>query len=62
MILERNPSYHGKIGIVEGVLRWGNDGPSPWYGTVTLVEEHGRDYLTFLRPDGAVWTEFDRAK
>jgi hypothetical protein len=48
---------------VDGVVRWGNpDLKNPWYGTVTLVEENGRDYLTFLRPNGEVWTEFNRAK
>jgi len=29
---------------------------------VTLVEERGREWLTFLRPHGEVWSEFDRAK
>ena len=60
MTIERNPSFHGSVGIVGGVLRWRQG--SPWYGTVTLVEERGREWLTFYRPNGEVWTEFDRAK
>jgi hypothetical protein len=63
MPIERNPTYHGKIGIVDGAVRWGSPGPKdPWYGTVTMVEENGPEYLILLRPNGEVWTEFNRAK
>jgi hypothetical protein len=60
MVVERNPSYHGKVGIVNGVLQWGVDGR--WYGLVKVVEEDGREWLTLYRANGEVWTEFDRAK
>jgi hypothetical protein len=61
--IERNLTYRPKIGIVDGVVRWGIlVRKTPWYGTVTLVEENGGEYLIFLRPNDEVWTELNRAK
>jgi hypothetical protein len=60
MITERNPSFHGKFGIVNGVLQWGNEGW--WVGPVTVVDERGREYMSLRRANGEVWTEFDRPK
>jgi len=42
-------SLHGLLGIVDGVLRWGQDGR--WYGRVTVVEHRGYEYLSILQPD-----------
>jgi hypothetical protein len=60
MVNERNPSYYGKFGIVNGVLQYGAEGR--WYGSATIVEERGHEWLTLYRANGEVWTEFDRAK
>ena len=51
---------HGVLGIVDGVLRWGQGGR--WHGRVTVVEQRGREYLSIVKEDGQVWTEFQRAK
>jgi hypothetical protein len=53
-------TYHGYFGIVDGVLRWGQGGR--WIGRVTVVEQRGREYLSIVREDGTVWTEFERAR
>ena len=52
MVIERNPTFYSDVGLVDGVLRWGQGIAlgRPWYGTVTLVEKRGREWLTFLRP------------
>lgn len=60
MVVEQNASFHGKVAIVNGALQWGAGGW--WYGPVRVVEEGGREWLTFVRENGEVWTEFDRAK
>jgi hypothetical protein len=62
---ERNLSVeqgrlHGVLGIVDGVLRWGQDGR--WLGQVTVVEHGGYEYLNMLNTNGQLWTEFQRAK
>jgi hypothetical protein len=55
--------YYGRIATVDGVVRWGPTDPKlPWSGTATLVEENGREWLTFRRANGQVWTEVDRGK
>jgi hypothetical protein len=58
--VEHASNLHGVLGIVDGVLRWGQDGR--WYGRVTVVEHRGYEYLSMLNVDGKVWTEFQRAK
>ena len=60
VVVEQNPGYYGNVEVVDGVPRWGQGGR--WYGTLILVEERGREYLTLSRTNGSVWTEFDRAK
>jgi hypothetical protein len=58
--VDQASSLHGKLGIVDGVLRWGQEGR--WYGRVTVVEHRGYEYLSMLNVNGQVWTEFQRAK
>jgi hypothetical protein len=59
----RSPIYYGRVGIVDGAARWAAADPKlPWFGTATLVDENGREWLTFRRPNGQVWTEVDRGK
>jgi hypothetical protein len=62
MPVERNPAYIGKVVSTGNVVRYTYGMGGPWRGTVTLVEENGRDYLTFVRENGEAWCEFDRAK
>jgi hypothetical protein len=63
IVTERNPTYYGRMGIADGVVRWAAADPKlPWYGTATLVEENGREWLTLRRPTGEVWTEVARGK
>jgi hypothetical protein len=52
--------HYGVLGIVDGVLRWGQGGR--WLGRVTVVEERGREYLTIVRENGSIWSEFERTK
>jgi hypothetical protein len=56
----QNNSEQGYLGIVNGVLRWGKAGR--WYGRISVVEDRGREYLSIVRDNGTVWTEFERAK
>ena len=58
--VDQASNLHGVLGIVDGVLRWGQDGR--WYGRVTVVEHRGHEYLSMLKVNGQVWTEFQRAK
>jgi hypothetical protein len=58
--IEQASNLHGAFGIVDGVLRWGQDGR--WYGRVTVVEHRGYEYLSMLDVNGRVWIEFQRAK
>lgn len=53
-------NLHGVLGLVDGVLRWGQDGR--WYGQATVVEHRGYEYLSMLNEHGQVWIEFQRAK
>jgi hypothetical protein len=59
-LLAQASDLHGALGIVDGVLRWGQDGR--WYGRVTVVEARGYEYLSMLNVNGQVWIEFQRAK
>ena len=59
MVVEQNASFHGKVAIVNGALQWGAGGW--WYGPVRVVEEGGREWLTFVRENGEVWTELAAA-
>src|SRR5438093_12798685 len=56
MVIARNPNYYGKIGIVDGDLRWGVT--KRWIGLVTLIEKRGRAYISFMSPDGRGCTTF----
>jgi hypothetical protein len=58
--VQQGGTYNGTLGIVDGSLRWGQG--DRWVGSVTLVEQRGREYLSIVRADGTVWTEFQRAK
>lgn len=59
-LVEQASNLQGVLGIVDGVLLWGQDGR--WYGRVTVVEHSGYEYLRMLNVNGQVWTEFQRAK
>ena len=56
--VQQGSVIQGVLGIVDGVLRWGQGGR--WYGRVTVVEQRGREYLSIVREDGQLWTEFER--
>jgi hypothetical protein len=58
--VDQASNQHGVLGVVDGVLRWGQDGR--WYGRVTVVEHRGYEYLSMLDEHGQVWTEFQRAR
>jgi hypothetical protein len=58
--VDQASNLHGALGIVDGVLRWGQDGR--WYGRATVVEHRGYEYLAMLNVNGQVWIEFQRAK
>jgi hypothetical protein len=61
--IDFNRIFYGRIAIVDGVVRWGSTDPQqPLSGTATLVEENGREWLTFRRANGEVWTEVNRGK
>jgi hypothetical protein len=53
-------NVQGALAIVDGVLRWGQEGR--WYGRATVAERRGYEYLTMLTASGDVWLEFQRAK
>jgi hypothetical protein len=59
-LFDQASNLHGVLGIVDGVLRWGQDGR--WYGRATVVERRGYEYLSMLDVNGQVWMEFQRTK
>jgi len=59
-LFDQASNLHGVLEIVDGVLRWGQDGR--WYGRATVVERRGYEYLSMLDVNGQVWMEFQRAK
>ncbi len=63
LVFERNPSFPGQLTLEGGVLRYGKGTTGFWRGTVTLVEERGKEYLRFVHDDtGALWIEYERAR
>jgi hypothetical protein len=63
-VVTRGATDLGNLRIVDGALRWGGWTPRGWssVGTLTLVEQHGAQYLTWQRNDGTVLAEVDRTK
>jgi hypothetical protein len=63
-IFQMNPTIQQRLQIVDGVLRFGNMGErdrSRW-GAARLLEERGKEYLTFTLSDGTLWVECERAR
>ena len=50
------------MSIVDGALQWGQLRGEKWFpfGTITLVEQRGTQYLTWTRANGVLLAEFDR--
>jgi hypothetical protein len=46
--------------MADGVLRWGHG--DRLYGRVVVVEQRGREYLSIVRDNGTVWSEYERAE
>jgi hypothetical protein len=59
-----NPTSHGNLRVIDGVLRYGALFPRgwDWAGTITLMDEAGEEHLIWRRNDGALLAEFSRKK
>ena len=55
---------HGNLRVIDGVPRYGGLFPRgwDWAGTVTMVDEAGKEHLIWRRNDGALLAEFSGKK
>lgn len=56
-----NPTLYADIDVRDGVLYWGNRRPKAGWNPVRLVEDRGKEYLTFfMGSHSRIWMECAR--